>query len=264
MQHLELDRPLVAFDLETTGTDVDKDRIVQIGLIRVEPDGTRRTWNQLVNPERPIPPEATAVHGIRDEHVRDQPTFAQLRAEVEQWLDGADLAGFNSIRFDLPLLQAELRRAGSTLSFDGTRHLDAMAIFHQMERRDLTAAYRFYCDKTLEGAHDALADVTATLEVLDAQVGRYPDLPRDLDALHRFCNPDEGRFVDRTRKFTWNDQGEAVFTFGKYNGRSLQETVAERDGRGYLEWMLGKDFSEEVKGILREALAGVFPRRGGA
>ena len=261
MQNLALERPLVAFDLETTGIDVDKDRIVQIGLVRVEPGGTRRSWDQLVNPERPIPPEATAVHGIRDEHVRDQPTFAQLRGELETWLADADLAGFNSVRFDLPLLQAELRRAGSGLSFAGARHLDAMAIFHQMERRDLSAAYRFYCGRELEGAHDALADVTATVEILDAQLARYPELPRDLDALHRFCNPDEGRFVDRTRKFCWNDKGEAVFTFGKYNGRSLQETVAVPDGRGYLEWMLGKDFSEEVKGILREALGGVFPQR---
>jgi DNA polymerase-3 subunit epsilon len=136
-----------------------------------------------------------------------------------------------------------------------------MAIFHAMERRDLTAAYRFYCDRELEGAHDALADVTATLEVLDAQLGRYPDLPADIDGLHRFCNPDEGRYVDRSRKFVWNDQGEAVFTFGKLAGRSLDDVAADRDARGYLEWMLGKDFSEEVKAILRDALAGVFPRR---
>lgn len=262
MRNLALDRPLVVFDLETTGTDTEKDRIVQIGLIRVEPDGTRRSWDQLVNPERPIPPEASAIHGIRDEHVQGQPTMAQLGAELEQWLAGADLAGYNSVRFDLPLLQAELQRAGRPIDFGGVRHLDAMSIFHQMERRDLTAALRFYCDQEMEGAHNALADVTATLEVLDAQLGRYPDLPRDLDGLHRFCNPDEGRFVDRSRKFVWNEQGEAVFTFGKFNGRSLQDTVALKDGRGYLEWMLNKDFSAEVKGILRGALAGTFPQRG--
>ncbi|MBE0566118.1 MAG: 3'-5' exonuclease [Krumholzibacteria bacterium] len=262
MRNLALDRPLVAFDLETTGVDVDRDRIVQIGLVRLEPGGTSRTWNRLVNPERPIPAEATAIHGISDDDVRDQPTFAQLTAEVETWLAGADLAGFNSTRFDLPLLQAELRRAGSALAFAGARHLDAMSIFHQMERRDLTAAYRFYCGKELTGAHDALADVTATLEVLDAQLERYAELPRDLDALHRFCNPDEGRFVDRTRKFIWNDEGEAVFTFGKVAGRTLQEVAAGRETRGFLEWMLGKDFSAEVKAIVRDALVGTFPRRG--
>jgi len=261
MRHLRLERPLVVFDLETTGTDTEKDRIVQIGMIRVEPDSGRRSWKQLVNPEQPIPPEATAIHGIRDEHVRDQPTFAQLRPDIEQWLADADLAGYNSVRFDLPLLQAELQRTGSGFDFAGVRHLDAMAIFHAMERRDLTAAYRFYCGGELEGAHDALADVTATLEVLDAQLGRYDDLPADMDALHRFCNPDEGRYVDRSRKFAWNDKGEAVFTFGKLAGRSLAEVVADRDSRGYLEWMLGRDFSDEVKAILRDALAGVFPRR---
>jgi DNA polymerase-3 subunit epsilon len=262
MRNLSLQRPLVAFDLETTGTDIDKDRIVQIGVIRVEPDGSRRTWNQLVNPEQPIPPAATAIHGISDDDVRDQPTFAQLRADVESWFAGADLAGYNSTRFDLPLLQAELRRTGSGLAFDGVRHFDAMSIFHQMERRDLTAAYRFYCDKELVGAHDALADVTATLDVLDAQVGRYDELDgADPDALHRFCNPDEGKFLDRTRKFAWNDAGQAVFTFGKYSGRTLQDVALDPQGRCYMDWMIGKDFTDEVKGILRGALAGTFPGR---
>jgi len=263
MRNLSLQRPLVAFDLETTGTDVDKDRIVQIGVIRVAPDGNRRSWNQLVNPERPIPPEASAVHGIRDADVKDQPTFAQLRGEVESWFAGADLAGYNSTRFDLPLLLNELKRAGSTLTLQGVRHFDAMSIFHQMERRDLTAAYRFYCDKELVGAHDALADVTATLDVLDAQVGRYPELDgRDLDALHRFCNPDEGRYVDRSRKLAWNDQGEAVFTFGKHSGKSLQQASLDPSGRSYMDWILGADFSDEVKAIIRDALAGRFPQRG--
>jgi DNA polymerase-3 subunit epsilon len=261
MQHLNLTRPLAAFDLETTGIDVDRDRIVQLAIIRVEPGGARRTFETLVNPERPIPPEATAVHGIRDGDVRDAPTFAQVRRDVEELLQGADLAGFNSVSFDQPLLAAELKRAGSELDFRGVRHLDAMRIFHRMERRDLTAAYRFYCDRELVGAHSALADTTATLEILDAQVGRYPEVPADVDALHVFCNPDEGKFVDRTRKLVWNDHGEAEFTFGKYQGRTLNDVCGEN--RGYLEWMLGKDFSEEVKGILREALGGVFPRKDG-
>ena len=167
----------------------------------------------------------------------------------------------NTVNFDQPLLMAEMKRAGSELEFRGRRHLDAMRIFHRMERRDLTAAYRFYCDKELTGAHNALADTAATLEILDAQVGRYEEVPDEVEALHAFCNPDEGRFVDRTRKLVWNDQGEAEFTFGKYQGRSLNAVCEEN--RGYLEWMLNKDFSEEVKGILREALGGVFPRKDG-
>ncbi len=264
MKNLNLERALVGFDLETTGIDFDKDRIVQIALVRVEPDGRRSTFKTLVDPERPIPPQATAIHGIRDEDVAGAPTFARIRNEVEEMLKDADLAGFNSIRFDLPLLQAEVRRAGGMLDLRGVRHLDAMRIFHAKEPRDLTAACRFYCDRDLTGAHDALADVTATLEVLDAQLARYADLPREAAGLHAFCNPDEGKFLDVHRKLAWNDQGEAVLTFGKFQGRTLQQICALPDGRGYLEWVLGKDFGEDLKAILREALGGVFPRREGS
>lgn len=261
MQNLNLTRPLAVFDLETTGIDVERDKIVQIAIIRVEPGGTRRTFETLVNPERPIPPEATGVHGIKDSDVQDAPTFAQIRREVEEMLTDADLAGYNSVRFDQPLLTHELNRAGSALDFRGVKHLDAMRIFHLKEKRDLSAAYKLYCGEELTDAHDALADTTATLEILDAQLAHYPDLPREVAALHVFCNPDEGKYVDLKRKFVWNDQGEATFTFGKFQGQSLNAVVADQRGRSYLEWMLGKDFSEEVKGILREALDGVFPRR---
>jgi DNA polymerase-3 subunit epsilon len=263
VRHLKLTRPLTFFDLETTGVDPDNDRIVQLALIRVEPDGARTTWETLVNPQRPIPPQATAVHGITDADVKDQPTFAGVMKRVEAMLAGSDLAGYNSIRFDGPLLQAELRRAGSELDLRGARHLDALVVFRLMEPRNLTAAYRKYCGKDLVDAHSALADTEATLEVLDAQVAFYDAVPDDVDALHALCNPDEGRFVDRGRKFVWNEDGRAVFTFGKHNGEVLDDVAADRGKRGYLEWMLGKDFNEEVKGILREALAGVFPRRDG-
>ena len=186
MRHLKLDRPLVVLDLETTGTDVERDRIVQIGLIRVEPDGSRRTYESLVNPERPIPPAATAVHGITDADVRDRPTFAALGPELRPWLADADVAGFNAIRFDLPLLENELRRAGSDLDLSQARRFDALHIFHKMEPRDLVAAYQFYCGKELADAHSALADAGATLEVLDAQIAHYEEIPAEPDALHRF------------------------------------------------------------------------------
>jgi len=263
MQNLKLDRPLAVFDLETTGVDTERDRVVQIAIIRVEPDGSRTTFETLVNPEVPIPPEATRVHGIKDSDVRDKPTFSQIRREVEDILEGADLAGFNSVSFDQPLLHAELKRAGSEIDFRGIRHLDAMRIFHRMERRDLTAAYRFYCDSDLTDAHSALADAQATLEILDAQVARYEDVPDEPDALHKFCNPNEGKYVDRSRKFVWTDKGQAAFTFGKLKGQTLEEVCSRGDSRGYAEWMLKKDFSEEVKGILRDALDGVFPRKDG-
>ena len=258
MKNLQLQRPLAVFDLETTGVDVEKDRIVQIAIIRVEPDGSRRTFESLVNPERPIPPEATLIHGIKDSDVADQPTFSLIRQDVEEMLTGADLAGFNSIRFDTPLLQNELRWSGSQLDLGEARQVDAMRIFHTMEPRNLAAAMQFYCARELVGAHGALADTEATLAILDAQVGHYEDLPSTVDALHTFCNPNEGRYVERTRKFAWTEAGEAVFTFGKLKGQTLQQAV-QGDGRGYMEWMLGKDFSEEVKDILRNALVGVFP-----
>ncbi len=261
MHHLRLTRPLTFFDLETTGVDPENDRIVQIAMIRVEPGGSRQTFETLVNPGCPIPPQATAVHGITDEDVRAQPAFAAIRGDVERMLTGSDLAGYNSIRFDAPLLMNELRRVGSDLDIGGARHLDAMVIFRMMEPRNLTAAYKKYCGKDLVNAHSALADTQATLEILDAQVAFYDAVPDDVDALHVLCNPDEGRFVDRGRKFVWNDEGQAVFTFGKHQHEVLNLVASDPRKRGYLEWMLGKDFSEEVKGILREALAGVYPRK---
>jgi DNA polymerase-3 subunit epsilon len=165
------------------------------------------------------------------------------------------------VRFDLPLLEAEIQREGGRFSARDRRLLDAQVIFHKMEPRNLEAAVRLYCGRDLPGAHSAEVDALATLDVLDAQLGRYADLPRDPAALHAFCNPDEGRYVDHTRKFRWTDQGEAAFNFGKHEGRTLREMVADQRDRGYLEWMIGKDFPEEVKCILREALAGVFPVR---
>ncbi len=259
MRRLQLDRPLVCFDLETTGTDIANDRIVEIGMVRVEPLGLRRSFRTLVDPERPIPAEASAVHGITDDDVRGQPTLAEVAGEIHAMLDDADLAGFNSARFDLPLLAIELERIGRPLDLSGRRHVDAMQIFHLKEPRDLTAAYRFYCGKDLTDAHSALADVEATLEVLDAQLERYDDLPRDLDGLHRLCNPDGDRFLDLTRKIAWNDEGEAVLAFGKHRGTPLRQLAREKPD--YMQWMLGRDFSPQVKRILADALEGRFPRR---
>ena len=259
MRNLHLERPLVCFDLETTGTDIATDRIVQIGLIRVETDGSRRSFEALANPQRPIPPQATAVHGITDADVADKPPFAQLAEEVLSFFESADVAGYNSVSFDLPLLLEELARAGRPLDMSGRRHVDAMRIFHKKEPRNLEAAVRFYCDKELQGAHSALADAGAALEVLDAQIARYPDLPDDTEGLDRFCNAGGDRFVDATRKFTWNEQGEAVFGFGRYKGRTLREVA--RANAGYLDWILQQNFTAEVKQIARDAQGGIFPRK---
>lgn len=259
LKNLDLKRALVCFDLETTGTSPDRDRIVEIGLVRVEPDGARRSFRTLVNPEMPIPAPATAVHGISDDDVRDAPVLAAVAPGIVALFEGADLCGFNSVGFDAPLLEAELRRAGTPIELAGRRHLDAMRIFHAMEPRTLTAAYRKYCGKDLTDAHAALADVEATLEVLDAMVGCYEELSGDVDDLHRVSNPNEGRFVDRTRKFEWDDEGRACFTFGKHQGRPLEEIA--RTTPGYLSWMLGNDFSDEVRKILSDALLGRFPTK---
>lgn len=262
MDNLKLERPLVCFDLETTGTDVREDRIVQLALVRVDVDGTRHTLTSLVNPGRPIPPSATAIHGIGDDDVRDAPLFADLRPRLDEFLAGADLLGFNMVKFDLPLLQREIKDAGGEFDATGRRLLDAMRIFHLKEPRHLTAALRFYCGRELEGAHDALADTLATLDVFDAQLARYDDLPRDAAALHELCNPRDENCVDATRKLRWNDAGEATLGFGKHKGKTLRELA--RSSRDYLEWMRRDDsFSPEVKEILREALGGVFPCRAG-
>jgi DNA polymerase-3 subunit epsilon len=259
MKHIRLDRPLVCFDLETTGPDVARDRIVQIALVRVDPDGARSVLESLVDPGMPIPPDATRVHGISDADVAGKPTLAELADRILAQLEGADLAGFNSVRFDAPLLAAELQRVGRPLELAGRRHIDAMRIFHLRERRDLSAAYRFYCGRTLEGAHAALTDATATLEIIEGQLARYADLPRDVDALHRVCNPDDGRFVDGERKFEWDRDGEACFAFGRFRGRKIREIASAE--RKYLGWITGADFSEEVRQIAAEGLAGRFPQR---
>lgn len=258
MKLLRLERPLVCFDLETTGPDVTKDRIVQIAMIRVEPDGSRRAWESLVDPEVPIPPEATRVHGITDDDVRGAPPLAKLAPRILETLEGADVAGFNSARFDLPLLAARLAEAGHTLDVSGRRHVDALRIYHERERRDLAAAYRLYCGRELVGAHSALADAEATLEVLEGQLAKYDDLPREIDGLHEVCV--DRRFVDADRKFQWDGGGDAVFAFSKHRGRRLREVAAEEPG--FLKWMLNADFTAEVRQIVREALAGRFPRRG--
>lgn len=189
---LDLARPLAVFDLETTGLDVERDRIVEIAIVKMFPDGRRERYLQRVNPGVPIPPEAARVHGIRDEDVASAPGFSEIAAEVEHLLEGADLAGFNAARFDLPLLAAEFARAGRTLPLDGRAVLDAALIFHRKEPRHLAAALRFYCGRDLAGAHSADADAEACLDILEAQLARYTDLPRDVPGLDAWCRAPRG------------------------------------------------------------------------
>lgn len=252
MKNLQLDRPLAFFDLETTGTDPARDKIVEIAVLRLEPDGGRVARTRRVNPERPIPPGATAVHGIRDEDVRDQPPFRRVAKSLLELLDGADLAGFNVRRFDVPLLERELRECGLDLQVDRRRIVDAMTIFHRKEPRDLSAAVRYYLGREHAGAHGAEADLTATLEVLDAQLERYHDLPRSVEELDGWGRPGRNA-VDGQGKFVRRDD-DIVFAFGKHQGRSLREVAQEAPD--YLQWIVGSDFPEDAKQLVRRALAG--------
>jgi DNA polymerase-3 subunit epsilon len=253
VRHLPLTRPLAFFDLETTGTDPLRDKIVEIAVVRVEPGGATESRTRRINPERPIPAEATAVHGISDRDVRDAPPFRQVGRSFLDFLGDADLAGYNVRRFDVPLLDREFKDCGLDLALRSRRILDAMTIFHRKEPRDLTAAVRFFLGRDHEGAHGAEADVLATLAILDAELERYPDLPRSVDELDAWCNPVPEGAVDRTGKFVLRE-GEVVFAFGKQKGRPLREIA--RVQRDYLEWILKQDFPEDARALVEKALLG--------
>lgn len=257
---MKLDRPLCIFDLEATGTDPQSDRIVDVCVLRVEAGGSRSLFSSLVDPGVPIPAEATAIHRITDGMVRGAPAIKDLAPKLLEIFEGADLSGFNAVKYDIPLLTNELKRAGFDWPLAGKRVVDAFTIFARKERRDLAAAYKFYCGKDLAGGHRAEADARATAEVLFAQVERYADLPKDVAGLDAFCSAvDPGR-VDAEGKFVWKG-GEAVFGFGnKHKGRALREVVAQ--DRGYVSWMIDKgNFSADVIRICREALDGKFPAK---
>jgi DNA polymerase-3 subunit epsilon len=257
MASLVLERPLVFFDLETTGTDPFTDRIVEIALLGWGPDGQTFRRSRRIHPERPIPPEATAVHGIRDEDVRDAPPFRRVARGLLEFIGAADLAGFNIRRFDLPLLEREFRDCGLDLGSAGRRIIDVMTIFHRMERRDLAAAVRFYLGRDLAAAHSAEADVAATAEVLGAQLERYSELPRTVDALDRWLRPPaRPGALDAQGKFVWRG-GEAVLAFGKHQGKALREIA--RDAPDYLQWIEQSDFPEDARAIARGAREGRFP-----
>jgi DNA polymerase-3 subunit epsilon len=250
--HLELDRPLVVLDLETTGTDPARDKIVEIAVVRLEPGGNRSARTRRINPECPIPPDATAVHGIRDEDVREEPPFPRIARSLLEFLEGADLAGFNLRRFDGPLLEREFRDCGLDLQLDRRRIVDVMTIFHRMEPRDLSAAVRFYLGREHEGAHGAESDTDATIDVLEAQLERYSDLPRTVEELDKWSRSrkdavdEQGKFVRR--------HDEILFAFGKHQGRSLRDVA--REAPDYLQWIVSSDFPEDAKQLVKRALDG--------
>lgn len=256
---LHLDRPLVLFDLETTGLNVEEARIVELGFLRFHPPEDDRDAAEIVrrvNPGIPIPPEATAVHGITDADVADAPGFASIAPELIEFCDGCDLGGFNALRYDVPVLMHECDRAGRAFPIEGRRFVDPKIIFFQREPRDLAAALRFYCGLDHEGAHGAAADVEATRKVLLGQIARYEDLPATVEELHALCMQDRADFVDFEGKLRFDADGDVVFGFGKYQGQKLR--CADP---GYLRWMLNQNFSGEVTSVVSRVLRGEPVRR---
>lgn len=251
-------RPIVVFDLETTGTDRLSDRIVEVAALKVRETGPVEVLETRVNPEIKIPREATAIHGISDADVKDAPRFAEIADDLLDFLGAADLAGYNLRAFDVPLLSREFERAKRPFSLEGRRIVDAQTIFFKKEPRDLAAAVRLFAGREHGGAHNALADAVAALEVLAGELRRYPDLPATLAGLAEFSAPAEGRYVDPDKRFLWRD-GAAVFAFGEHRGLPLQ-AVREKSP-DYLSWILSKDFSAETKRIVQDALRGVYPSR---
>ena len=243
---LKLTKPICFFDLETTGVNVAKDKIVEISILKVFPNGNKESKTWLVNPERPIPAETTAVHGITDEKVANEPTFKELSSSIYEMIKGCDLGGFNSNRFDIPLLAEELLRADIDFDMKNSSAVDVQTIFHKMEKRTLEAAYKFYCDKNLDNAHSAEADTMATYEVLKAQLSKYEELENDINFLADFSSHRD--FADFAGFIGYNKEGEEVFNFGKHKGTLVEEVLDKEPG--YFGWLLNADFPLYTKKVL--------------
>lgn len=240
---LNLKKPIIFFDLETTGVDVTHDRIVEISMIKVLPSGEEIEKTRRVNPGIPIPAEATAVHHITDADVANEPSFRQIAKSLANEMVGCDIAGFNSNRFDIPMLDQEFQRAGVKFDFTKARFVDVQTIFHKKEQRTLVAAYRFYCGKELDGAHSANADTRATLEVLKSQLDRYDDLPNDIEELSKFSQIN--RNVDFMGRLIYNDDDKEVINFGKYKGKIAENII--RKEPSYYDWIMKSDFAQNTK-----------------
>ena len=240
---LNLKRPIVFFDLETTGLDITTARIVQICYIKIMPDGREEERTMLINPEVHIPQECTDINHITDDMVKDMPTFREVARQLADAFKGCDLAGFNSNRYDIPLLVEEMLRAGQDFSIENRRLVDVMNIYHKKERRNLSAAYKFYCGKELEGAHSADADTRATLEVLKAQLDVYDDLENDMEFLHEYSRKEN--IADVAGNLIYNDRRQPCFNFGKYKGRPVEE-VFRRDP-SYYSWIMDGQFAQSTK-----------------
>ncbi|APZ46590.1 DNA polymerase III subunit epsilon [Polaribacter reichenbachii] len=246
--NLKLEKPIVFFDLETTGVNIGNDRIVEISILKVFPNGNKESKTWLVNPEIEIPKEASDIHGITNEKVVTEPTFKELAKKVNKMIMGCDLAGFNSNRFDIPLLAEELMRAGIDFDMNNRKAIDVQVIFHKKEQRTLSAGYQFYCGKELEGAHGAEADTNATFEILLAQLDKYDDIGNTVDALSEYST--HGKRADFAGFILMNDEDQEIFSFGKYKGRTVEEVLKENPG--YHNWIQNADFPLYTKKVLKQ------------
>ncbi len=247
--NIKLTKPLIVFDLETTGIQIATDRIVELYCIKIQPDGQEEHLHHLVNPTIPIPPEVSQIHGIWDKDVADKPTFSDLANELNGFMQNCDFGGFNSNRFDFPMLAEEFYRAGVNFNTD-RKFIDAQRIFHKMEPRNLTAAYKFFCNKELTDAHSAKADTVATWEVIKAQVNHYDEIEGDIDFLHAFSG--ESEFFDFARRIKRGDGNVAYFNFGKYKGQKVVDVF--KTNRGYYDWMMQGDFPENTKQVITKLI----------
>jgi len=249
---IQLTKPLAFFDLETTGLDVTNDRIIEIAILKMNPDGSKEHYSKRVNPEMPISPESSEITGISDADVQDCPTFKELAPEVAAFIGDADLAGYNSNKFDIPVLAEEFLRADSDFDMSARKFIDVQNIFHKMEQRTLAAAYQFYCQQELVNAHAAMADVEATQEVFAAQLERYENLQKNIDFLADFSRSGNHEILDFAGRIARNDKGEAVYNFGKHKGKSIEQVNSEEPG--YYGWMLSANFPLYTKKVLKDEM----------
>ncbi len=247
---LKLTRPIAFIDLETTGVNLANDRIVEIAIIKISQDGSRQVKRKLINPEMPIPKESSDIHGITDEMVKDAQTFKQAANEIKMFIDNCDMGGYNSNRFDIPILMEEFLRAGMDVDLSDRKMVDVQHIFYTMEPRTLTAAYKFFCEKELVDAHSAEADVDATIEVLMAQLKRYENLGDSVESILSVIGED--KIVDYARRFSFNDKGVEVFNFGKHKGKAVKDVLKAEPQ--YYDWMMRGDFPLHTKQKLTEIL----------
>lgn len=256
-----IDKEIVFFDLETTGKDPLSDRIVEISAAKIKLDCSVEIKTRKINPGIPIPPSATAIHGITNEDVKDAPSFKDISRSLFKFFENCDIGGYNAVRYDIPLLKEEFKRAGiNSFSLEGRRVIDPQIIFHKMEPRDLSAALKFFCGKTLDSAHSAEADIIATVEVFLGQLKKYQDIFKSIDDVNKFCSykDKDENWIDSEGKLVWSN-GKVVINFGKNKGKSLESLAV--DDPNFLKWILGASFSDEVKKIIEDVIVGKFPEK---